>query len=357
MENCFNIIDFGAIADNQTDNTNAIQLAIDEASKVSGCVLIPPGKYKCGKLSVKSNITLMGFHGWGYRDIGGSVLVLNDENAECLLDLTGAHGVCVKGLQLIGEYKGENIHGIMIKWELYNGNGETFWDGYTTNFHEDSTVIEDCQIREFSGDAIHLNHIFAFTIRNSHCIHNHGNGIYIDGWDGWINNTILSFNDKYGLMGENACSAITTIGNRVEWNKLGGYYFESAGSNIISSSSFDRNMGPAVHLSSKVNYRRNFVITSNIFNRNGKPRKTPFNSQYENSHIFIEKAHSVVISQNTFQTGIDDGGGGILSPDYGIAYKTLTNSLLTQNSIYDGSVRDFFVDLGENENNIIKDNI
>ncbi len=54
--NTFNILDFGAVADGQTNNAEAIQTAIDLASEHSGTVVIPAGKFLSGTLVLKSNI-------------------------------------------------------------------------------------------------------------------------------------------------------------------------------------------------------------------------------------------------------------------------------------------------------------
>jgi hypothetical protein len=57
----FNIVDFGAVADVRTDNTTAIQKAIDEASIRGGIVLVPPGRWLCrSHLEVKPGVHLMG---------------------------------------------------------------------------------------------------------------------------------------------------------------------------------------------------------------------------------------------------------------------------------------------------------
>lgn len=50
MHNVFDIMDYGARADGITDCTAAIQRAIDEAAKVRGGVLVPPGEYLTGRL-------------------------------------------------------------------------------------------------------------------------------------------------------------------------------------------------------------------------------------------------------------------------------------------------------------------
>lgn len=55
----FNVLDYGAVADNSTLNTNSIQKAIDEASKNSGTVFFGGGGiFISGALEMKSNVTL-----------------------------------------------------------------------------------------------------------------------------------------------------------------------------------------------------------------------------------------------------------------------------------------------------------
>ena len=55
----FNVKAFGAISDNKTDNTQAVQKAINEADKAGGGkVIIPAGTYLCGPLIFSSNLNL-----------------------------------------------------------------------------------------------------------------------------------------------------------------------------------------------------------------------------------------------------------------------------------------------------------
>ncbi len=55
----FNILDFGAIADGKTLNTNAIEKAIQKCAKNGGgVVLIPNGKFLTGPIHLESNVNL-----------------------------------------------------------------------------------------------------------------------------------------------------------------------------------------------------------------------------------------------------------------------------------------------------------
>jgi hypothetical protein len=54
----YNIARYGAVADGITNNTTAIQKAIDKASVKGGIVLVPAGKFVTGVITLKSNVEL-----------------------------------------------------------------------------------------------------------------------------------------------------------------------------------------------------------------------------------------------------------------------------------------------------------
>jgi hypothetical protein len=57
----FNVLDFGAIGDGTTDDTSAIQAAIDAANAAGGgTVFVPRGQYVFNGITPKSNVTLQG---------------------------------------------------------------------------------------------------------------------------------------------------------------------------------------------------------------------------------------------------------------------------------------------------------
>lgn len=53
-----NVLDFGAVGDSITDNTDKIQAAIDECAKGSGTVIIPKGNFLIRPIFLKSNVNL-----------------------------------------------------------------------------------------------------------------------------------------------------------------------------------------------------------------------------------------------------------------------------------------------------------
>lgn len=347
-ETMFNILDFGAVGDEKTDCTNAINEALLEAGKVNGVVTVPPGKYLCGTIKMPEATSLIGYPSWCFRDDGGSILILNDENAKCCIDMTGAFGSTLKGLCVNGRHLGKFIHGVMIDKEKYDQGGK-----------EDTPRIEDCRIGSFTGDGVHLNRIWCFSIRHCMLCFNGRHGLYINGWDGFILDNWMSGNQGAGMAGDTALASCTVTGNRVEWNVLAGFYIEHGNQLNITGNYFDRSGGPAFRMTAKNgNVSNNVTITGNVFYRSGKPRHKPFDSEYESSQVWLDYCMNLVMTGNSFLVGKDDGGKGNLSPQYGIVYGHLWSSIIKDNVLNNGALKQVLCDLGgHKENVIVKDNI
>ncbi len=364
MKNVFDVTDFGAVGDGVTDCTAAIQTALNKAGEAKGCVAVPPGKFMCGELTVPPSVSLMGFSGWGYREYGGSILSLNDENADCLLNLTGAHGCRISGLQLLGgEVKKVGVCGIGVFWNNYDtrDNYELFKEenrypeATQEGFREDSFVIENCQVKNFSGDGIHLQHMFAFTVKGCMIMANGGNAIYLTGWDGWITDNIMHTNGGAAIYSDDNFSSFSITGNRIEWNHNGGINVAFGGSLNINNNCFDRAYGPSVQTRGG-KYRSNTItLTGNIFRRSGKYRHDFEEDPFLNSHILLNETDSTVITANVFGVGKDDHDKGTPSPDYSVVLKNCGNCVVTSNSMVNGSLKQNTVVLG-GKRNIIKDN-
>ena len=111
----FNVVDFGAKGDGQTPDSEAIQKALDAAGAVSGTVYLPAGRYPCHDLKVHPHTTVLAEPQWGYRGGAGAMLVLDSDEADCLLNITGAFGVHLHGLCLQGRRQAKKaIHGVFL---------------------------------------------------------------------------------------------------------------------------------------------------------------------------------------------------------------------------------------------------
>ena len=357
MTNVFDVTEYGAIPDGATDSTAAFQMAIDKAGEVRGAVVVPPGVYVCSTLYMKPDICMAGFSGWGYRETGGAVIRLRDGDCACLIDMSGAFGARIRDIQLLGNHcRGKNIHGVYVRWEDQKSRlsddpareDNCLPERCQIGFREDSVTIENCYIKNFSGDAVHLERIWAFTVRNSMMVANKGNAIYINGWDGWITDCIMHTNHGAGIYTDVTCAAVTITGNRIEWNRNGGINLVDSNLLNLTGNYFDRSYGPALMLRGIKNDCHNITATGNIFNRSGKPCNGVHADKYHSSHVYLDTCNNITLTGNTFVTGKDDfGEEGGYGPDYGVVYRKLKSCVITGNTLYNGALKEKFVDLGE----------
>ena len=305
---------------------------------------------------MKPSVTLQGFSGWGYRETGGSVIKLLSGDSKCLIDMSGAFGARLCDLQLLGNHcAGKGVHGVYVRWESQESRlncdpereDNCIPEPCQIGFREDSISVERCCIKNFSGDAVHLWRIWAFTVKSCMLIANGGNGIYINGWDGWISDCVMHTNRGAAIFSNNICAAVTMTGNRIEWNRC-GIDLTNASSLNITGNYFDRSYGPAVRLRGEWFACNNITFTGNIFNRSGKYLPAFEDDKYLNCHLYFDNCHNLALSGNTFLTGRDDFGESPFSPDYGIVYKRLRSCSFTGNTMYGGAMIKKLCDLGDN---------
>ena len=92
MNNVFNILDYGAVADGVTNNAPAIQAAIDAATVCGGQVIVPSGEFLSGTIVLKSNID--------FHLCPGAVLIasLSEDDVKEFDELRGSNEMaCWKG--------------------------------------------------------------------------------------------------------------------------------------------------------------------------------------------------------------------------------------------------------------------
>jgi hypothetical protein len=329
----FDVRAFGALGDGQADDTAAVQKALDAAAGVGGTVTFPAGTFLCGELHVGPRVGLAGEPTWSYRDFGGGIIKLADERAACLVNLTGAFGATVTGLCLDGAGLGGSVHGILVDKPDYGRQ-------------EDTPRIERCKIAHFSGDGIRLERIWCFSVRHCMSAHNGGCGLRVRGWDGFILDNWLSGNRAagYGAYDENASNTLT--GNRIEWNRGGGIVIHGGNHYNIANSYIDRSGGPAISLLPRGETPCSVIsITGSVIYRSGKPEWTP-TADYNSAQVRFEQARGLTFTGNAMSVGRDDGGRGEFSPEFGIVYGRLENSVIACNVLHGGALKDLMVDLG-----------
>ena len=339
LKNVFDITDFGAIADGTIDCTVAIQKAIDVAEKVQGKVYVPSGVYLCGKLYLKPFVTIEGNACWTYRKNGASVLSLLKDDVDCLLDITDAYGAKIKGLCFCGNYLGENIHGIALSRSPS-----------TKHKDEDSFVIDNCRVSDFSGDGVHLNRVWCYSIRHSQLCFNRQNGLYMKGWDAFISDNWFSHNEGAGVCSDEEMSAVMFTGNRVEENYVAGFKLINPISVTITGNAFDSNGGAGVDLNNPCGARAiNVSVVGNNFQRNGMPNMRNENSG-DSCHLHIFRAMNCVVQSNVFYQGCDNyGNRQTVCPKTGMIIGKLKNCIIKDNAMMNCATEKVFTDRGQND--------
>jgi hypothetical protein len=341
-----NVRDFGAKGDGATDDTKAIQRAMDKAALSNGAVFFPEGNYMCSELKVPPGIGLHGLPAWSYRKGMGSILTLIDETSPCLINLTGAFGAYLFGLCLNGNHLDGESHGILIDKPDYGSQ-------------EDTPRIDTCRVEHFSGDGIRLERIWCFVVRHSHCFGDKGCGLRIRGWDGFILDNWFSGNGKAGFAAydENASNTIT--GNRIEWNREGGIVIQGGSHYNITGNYIDRSGRCAIALlpGKERKFCHTIAVTGNVIYRSARPEWGKQDA-YDSAHVRFESVKGLAFTGNAMNSGRDDGAKGSYSPDYGIVVKSLQDSVIKDNVQFNGALKQLVADLGgHGDGVIIKDNV
>ncbi len=327
----FNVFDFGAKGDGKTPDSEGIQKALDAAGQVGGTVHFPAGRYLCHDLKVHAHTTLLAEPQWGYRGDGGAMLHLDSEEADCLLNITGAFGVHLRGLFLQGRREAKKaIHGIFLN------NAEKY------SPQEDAIVIDDCKIERFSGHGVHLLRIWLFIIRHSIMQGNRGCGVQITGWDGFVTDNQFSGNGSHGFACDSVGATVMFTANRVEWNHGYGLYLLAGDAWNVTGNCFDRNWGAGL-CALKM---RTTSITGNVYRRCGKDSRLLPEAE-RSCQVRLEECSGLTFVSNVCAAGRDDGGRGDYTPHFGFLVRKLSHCVIASNTLFKGYLKEMTADLGE----------
>lgn len=334
----------GARGDGITDNTGLFQQLLDRAAATGGTVTIPAGRYLTGELRVPAGVGIVGSPTFSWKGTSGSVLVLNDPQARCLINLTEGIGARLDGLCLEGGGLGSGVHGILVDKPDY---------GHT----EDSPLIERCKVTGFTGDGVHLGRIWCFRIRGNMFSENRGHGLCVRGWDGFVLDNWLSRNGGAGYAAIDENNAVTITGNRIEWNEGGGVVVFNGSHYNITGNYIDR-CNPGIRFEGTPDYQppKDRIVgrvgystfTGNMIYRSGKPewvRDEP------SAHLVIRRARGVTVVGNTFVAGRDDENnagslGFSMTPNWSPAHAVVAGGLthvVIRDNVMDSAAMDSLV--------------
>lgn len=106
LNNVFNVLDYGATGDGVTDDTVAIQAALDAAGVAHGVAQVPTGVFMFSNLRLSPKSKLRGMHMW----------------QSCLKRIAGSTGIAIRE-KTIGEGNAEGATGIWIEDIFIDGSG------------------------------------------------------------------------------------------------------------------------------------------------------------------------------------------------------------------------------------------
>src|SRR5215469_1684230 len=242
-----NVLSFGAKGDDKTDDTKAIQAAIDQGYKTGAVVFFPAASYRVSQLVLRQGSVLNGVSSGTYPDnatiAGSSVLVrIGNTNKHVLLAPDGANYGRIRDLAIDGN-KNNNSKGC----GLYVADG--------AKGQESQIFVDRCYFHTNPESNVYLGrNRRANTVQNS--VFNYsltGDGITVAGSDNTIAGNIIGSNARAGIcLGTTATqnwgasspansAAIAHVTNNDIYNNLVGIAVANASSGcMIAANGIDR---------------------------------------------------------------------------------------------------------------------
>lgn len=158
-----NVKDYGAIGDDTTNDTAAIQAAITALPSSGGVVFFPPGTYRItSAIALRSALTLQG--------AGGSASVIHQTN-------TTAHGL--SGVDILGfSVKGLRVVGPS------SGSGDGLHLTRSVNAATNYIELSDAIFRTWGGNGISISNPIVSAFTQVRCENNGNHGFYLYGVGG-----------------------------------------------------------------------------------------------------------------------------------------------------------------------------
>jgi parallel beta-helix repeat protein len=298
VQSVVSVVTLGATGNDSTDDTAAIQAAIDQGFKTGSVVFVPAGVYRVSQLTLRKGTILQGVSSGTYPDnntiSGASVIArLPNSNKDLLLAPDGANYCRIFDLALDGNKNNNTAgHGLCVADGAAGQEGQIIVDRCYFHDNPDSNIYLGKNRR---ANNIH-NGVFNYSLN--------GDGITVAGSDNTIASNILGSNGRAGLcLGTTAtqnwaaaatanAAAIAHVQNNDIYGNLVGIAVANGSSGcMITGNGIDRNtyQGVTVYSGSS-----NALVT-NTFHSNGTGKDNAY------AHIDVaEGVSAVCISNNNF---------------------------------------------------------
>jgi hypothetical protein len=329
---------YGATGDNATDDTAAIQAALN-VCPAGGIVYLPRGRYRTSApLVLPPGVTLQMPHAnlmvaAGLTDpqcyikplstfSGAAVILLKDQATGVYASTPAEHrllniqidgsaytATAVDGIQANGNIQNVVMRGVTIRY--MSGNG--IYTDINTGIFPYSWRLYSVMIDNCAGHGYAFNVMTDITMIDCQAIGNHANGFQL-----------VNLANSHLV----AC--------RAEWNGNYGFNFtgnwgsgNGAGALTAAACSTDRNGWDGIHIDATGTTP--FVFTGLMLRRDGRNGGTGGGGYA--AFATYGTTTPVTVSGLTVYPGVDDGGAGTNSPQYGVNVQNVT-TVFTVNDAY-----------------------
>ena len=292
------VLAYGAKGDGTTDDTAAIQAAIDAGAKNGAVVFFPAAMYRVSQLLLRCGSILQGVSSGSYPDnqaiSGSSVLArLANTNKDLLLAADGVNYCRIYDLAIDGNDNNNT-----------KGHGLYIADGAAGQ--ESQTIVARCYFHDNPDSNIYLGHNRrANNVRNG--VFNYsknGDGITVAGSDNTVTGNIIGSNARAGIClgtaatqnwaasSPNFAAAIAhVISNDIYGNLVGVAVAAGSSGCMIAGNGIDRNKYQGITVYSGAS---NSLVT-NTLHSNGTAKDNAY------AHIDVGvNVTQVVVSNNNF---------------------------------------------------------
>lgn len=286
---------FSAMGDGATDDTAAIQAAIDSIKDIGGVVYFPTGTYIATNLKLYSYVVLMG------AGISSKIKVKDNSTSTKLIELydTAQARTAVRNLKFDGNKANQTID-IDCLYIDNNNNHSMYVDGFYDHYHN----FTDLWITGFTGNGFIIPRTTSqgctlYNIVMTSCTKD---GIHCHGNDNIIINCTISKCGGHGFYISGGGQR--GLGNKVFYNGGCGFYFESTENtypyNGLRVTTFfnteaQENDSHGIYLKNN----RGTILTGAISSANGKNDATASNIVLDNSRYCQVIGHC----ENSINTG------------------------------------------------------